>query len=134
MHVDLQMRLIDIPDGTSNTIMLGETLPREHRFYQDGSWAKYDADGRGSTTIIPINTMTPINAPNPPPYTQMCTTPAGGFVVGNWATSTGFKSKHIGGANFVFADGSTHFLSEKIDMMTYQRLGCRNDGKSIGDY
>jgi prepilin-type N-terminal cleavage/methylation domain-containing protein/prepilin-type processing-associated H-X9-DG protein len=131
---DLKMRLENIPDGTSNTLMLGETLPKEHRFYQDGSWARYDADGRGCTTIIPINTMTPVNAPNPPPYDQMCTTPAGGFVVGNWATSTGFKSRHIGGCNFVFGDGSTQFLSERIDMTVYQKLGCRNDGQVIGSY
>jgi prepilin-type processing-associated H-X9-DG protein len=131
---DLKMRLVDIPDGTSNTIMLGETLPSEHRFYQDGSWANFAADGRGSTTIIPINTMTPINAPNPPPYDQMCTTPAGGMVVGNWATSTGFKSRHVGGCNFVFGDGSIQFLSERIDMTVYQRLGCRNDGLVVGSY
>jgi prepilin-type processing-associated H-X9-DG protein len=35
---------------------------------------------------------------------------------------------HPGGANFVFADGSVHFLHEDLDMRTYQLLGCRNDG------
>jgi prepilin-type processing-associated H-X9-DG protein len=46
----------------------------------------------------------------------------------------GFKSRHPGGANFAFADGSVHFLSEDIDHWTYQFLGCRNDGIHIEDY
>ena len=53
----------------------------------------------------------------------------------NWAVSDGFKSYHPGGANFLFADGSIHFLAEDIDHMTYQLLGCRNDGRVIaGDF
>jgi prepilin-type processing-associated H-X9-DG protein len=51
-----------------------------------------------------------------------------------WQTSNGFKSRHPGGAQFVFADGSCHFLSETIDYATYQRLGDRRDGQSIGPY
>ena len=47
----------------------------------------------------------------------------------NTVVSLGFKSRHPGGANFVMADGSVHFLAEDIDMMTYQYLGCRNDGR-----
>jgi prepilin-type N-terminal cleavage/methylation domain-containing protein/prepilin-type processing-associated H-X9-DG protein len=132
---DLKMKLVDISDGLSNTILLGETLPKEHRFYNDGSWASYYANGRCSTTIIPINTYTPINAPNPPPYNQMCTGQySEGLVVGNWATSTGFKSYHTGGCNFVFGDGSVQFLSQDINMMVYQKLGCRNDNQVIGAY
>ena len=51
--------------------------------------------------------------------------------IANWAVADGFKSHHTGGANFVFCDGSVHFLSQSIDMWTYQRLGCRNDGKVV---
>jgi prepilin-type processing-associated H-X9-DG protein len=43
----------------------------------------------------------------------------------------GFRSNHPGGANFCFADGSVHFLSENISMTLYQYLGCRNDGMAI---
>src|SRR2546423_4526 len=49
----------------------------------------------------------------------------------NWAVTWGFKSQHRGGSNFVFVDGSVHFLSENIDHKTYQYLGCRNDGQSF---
>ena len=37
-------------------------------------------------------------------------------------------------AQFVFADGSCHFLSQTIDYMTYQRLGDRRDGQPVGNF
>jgi prepilin-type processing-associated H-X9-DG protein len=33
-----------------------------------------------------------------------------------------YRSDHSGGCNFVFADGSVHFLNDSIDMLTYQQL------------
>jgi prepilin-type N-terminal cleavage/methylation domain-containing protein/prepilin-type processing-associated H-X9-DG protein len=33
-----------------------------------------------------------------------------------------FRSDHPGGGNFLFADGSVHFLPEGIDMLVYQQL------------
>jgi len=33
-----------------------------------------------------------------------------------------FRSDHSGGSNFLFADGSVHFLNENIDMLVYQQL------------
>jgi prepilin-type N-terminal cleavage/methylation domain-containing protein/prepilin-type processing-associated H-X9-DG protein len=36
--------------------------------------------------------------------------------------SPNFRSDHPGGCNFLFADGSVHFLAEDINMLTYQRL------------
>ncbi len=42
-----------------------------------------------------------------------------------------FGSSHPGGAQFVYADGSVHFLSEGIDPEQYRRLGNRNDGLPV---
>ena len=49
--------------------------------------------------------------------------------VWNWGVTWGFKSNHSGGANFVFVDGSVHFINQSIDTRTYNLLGCRNDGQ-----
>ena len=44
----------------------------------------------------------------------------------------GFSSKHSFGANFLFCDGSVHFLKEAIDPQVYPRyLGHRADGEII---
>jgi hypothetical protein len=33
----------------------------------------------------------------------------------------------------VLVDGSVQFLSENIDYVTYNRLGCRRDGVPLGE-
>ncbi|WP_410964995.1 H-X9-DG-CTERM domain-containing protein, partial [Salmonella sp. SAL4435] len=38
----------------------------------------------------------------------------------NWNISWGFRSRHPGGAQFVFADGSVQFVPDTIDYMVYQ--------------
>ena len=40
-----------------------------------------------------------------------------------------FGSFHKGGANFVFADGSCHYLSDDLDPDTYVVLASRNGGE-----
>jgi len=62
--------------------------------------------------------------------------PAGPLVNGLPATPTavgGFDSFHPSGANFAFGDGRVQFVSETIDMQTYQQLGHRADGKLLDD-
>ena len=45
-----------------------------------------------------------------------------------------FSSRHPGGANVVFADGSVHFIRDSIDMTTYYHLGIRNDGYALSSW
>ncbi len=124
------------PDGTSNTILIGESLPEFNGdgvsgFPKAGSysgWWTNDGAHAMISTIIPINYKILKDEDG-----KLCGT-APGRSRKNWAVADGFKSNHSGGASFVFADGSVHFLSESIDMWTYQKLGCRNDGQVIGDY
>ena len=118
-------RMAGVTDGTSTTIIMGEILPKcgdHHR----GGWRNSNA--LWTSTRAPINYPT---CPGEPPGfagTDGCHADA------NWQTSQGFKSKHPGGAQFVFCDGSVHFLQDSINYTTYQRLGCRRDGDSIGTY
>jgi prepilin-type N-terminal cleavage/methylation domain-containing protein/prepilin-type processing-associated H-X9-DG protein len=143
-----RIRLTDITDGTSNTLLLGETLPEFCEFQRynstsgrDPGWAGGNAVAQGQT-IQPINwriDRVPANAPPPADWSNSCnycdatTNPSGdrNRCLWNWSVTWGFKSNHAGGANFAMADGSVRFLSETIDHQTYQYLGCRNDGQPV---
>ena len=46
-------------------------------------------------------------------------------------TNTNFKSKHPGGVNFLFADGSVHFLKQTIALTTFCALGSRAGGEVL---
>ncbi len=118
-------RLRDITDGSAQVIALGETLPNKS-FHQRLGWMSFN--GNWTATVAPINYPT-IGLGEPGyPGKKDCRN------VGNWQTSNGFRSKHPGGAQFVFADGSVHLLSELLDYHTYQRLGDRRDGQPIGNW
>jgi prepilin-type processing-associated H-X9-DG protein len=140
----------DIPDGTSNTIALGETLPAQNTAW--GQWRCLTSYHHPATTIIPINFMNGY-----PIYTKYnpCTPSWGGYdgsgnqypngsglsgpVPANlqkyasidYLYGGGFNSRHPGGCNFVLADASVHFISNNISMTVFQYLGCRNDGVAI---
>jgi prepilin-type N-terminal cleavage/methylation domain-containing protein/prepilin-type processing-associated H-X9-DG protein len=114
------VKLASVTDGTSNTIMYGEGLPAQRA---DNNVWEFNSGANGTT--VPINFPSPLS----------CSI-AGGFGSSNWAsrcayTNTGFKSKHPGGANFGFVDGSVHFLKQTIAMTTYCALGSRNGGEVI---
>ena len=119
-----------VTDGLTNTIMVGEFLPEfDELSYSPGwyghGWWMSDSGVAKVSTIIPINYKIR-------PGDDACA--AGPRSRNFWHTTEGFKSYHSGGANFLFGDGSVHFLKESIDMKLYQLLGCRNDGQPIGDY
>lgn len=110
-----------ITDGTSNTIMIGEALPRVNQDHLGTNrWWEYNSGQSHYTTIIPINYIMP---------EKMGTSGGCDTATNNWNITWGFSSRHSGGANFVFADGSVHFLAQSINHMTYNQLGCRNDGQ-----
>jgi prepilin-type processing-associated H-X9-DG protein len=48
-----------------------------------------------------------------------------------WKEVRGFKSLHPGGAQFVMADGSVHFVSEGMDHLIYRGLSTRAGGETV---
>jgi len=136
-------KLSYVTDGTSNTIMVGETLWQCHDHF--GSYPAWDYNGGGDahlSTVVPMNDMTTCHQPgvvdasiaglagaqrDPQASNPAC------FQWNNWNYSWGFRSKHPGGCNFLMADGSTRFLAQTINHVMYQRLGDKADGFSLGD-
>jgi prepilin-type processing-associated H-X9-DG protein len=109
--------MASVRDGTSNTILVGEGLPAE-----DANNEFWTFTGAASGTTIPLNWDTSLTT--------------GGFGDSNWNSrfsyaARGFKSRHPGGANFLFGDGSVKFIKESINPLTYNALGSRAGGEVI---
>jgi prepilin-type N-terminal cleavage/methylation domain-containing protein len=111
-------RFRDVSDGLSNVIFMGETRPDCSDHGINYGWA--DANQWYATTA-PINYDT-------------CGSAGGCGANNSWNTSMGFKSLHVGGAQFLMGDGTVRFISENIDYTTYQRLGGRADGNTVGEF
>jgi prepilin-type N-terminal cleavage/methylation domain-containing protein/prepilin-type processing-associated H-X9-DG protein len=123
-----KLTIAHVVDGSSNTLFIGETLAGEQGFfttaiagvefggmYHVKNWAKTEGGNTHGTTIIPINYSTPCPS-------AACEDPN---------LSWGFKSRHPGGTNFAFVDGSVHLIMQDINHRTYQALGCRDDGDAV---
>jgi prepilin-type processing-associated H-X9-DG protein/prepilin-type N-terminal cleavage/methylation domain-containing protein len=121
-----QVRYEDIPDGSSNTIFLSEKL----RDGLDFGWA---SGTRGTLR----NTGNPINNGRGGfvPFSPADELGGGGSGPVPDPTSPayvgGFGSRHAGGANFAFGDGSVRFLKTSINAQVYRLLGNRADGEMI---
>ncbi len=133
-----RIRYEDIEDGASQTIFFGEKIPDPTEL----GWAS----GTRATlrnTGTPINRMPPVAPPATPPGAPADdTNPADGAAAtaqavkkGGEARTTlvgGFGSRHPGGANFGFGDGSVRFLRSSINPRIFQLLGNRADGDLVG--
>jgi prepilin-type N-terminal cleavage/methylation domain-containing protein/prepilin-type processing-associated H-X9-DG protein len=116
-----------ITDGTSNTICVGESLPEKR-----ANLSMYINNGATAGTTVPINLDSNAIAPGAPGCAQPnyweCCNSAGCRFSG---AAEGFKSRHPGGANFLFCDGSVKFLKASISMPTYCALGSRGGGEVV---
>jgi len=150
-----------ITDGLSNTLFVGEfSRYRNDPDQQFNTWSRaaWFGSSYNSSTSRPEGTgsvVPRINAPfQPNDVTNFpaVATPTGD--VDSWLFTSGsadyrqlgqfgFRSQHPGGANFLFGDGSVHFLKETIDMGSpaynppnisigvYRKMATRSNGEII---
>jgi prepilin-type N-terminal cleavage/methylation domain-containing protein len=102
-------RFSEVTDGLSNTIMLGECLPREEWFLSAFA---------NNQTVLP--THVPINLPD----TQVA-------LVYPFYQRLGFASHHPGGAGFAMGDGSVTFMNDNINYLLFNALGTRAGGEPV---
>jgi prepilin-type N-terminal cleavage/methylation domain-containing protein/prepilin-type processing-associated H-X9-DG protein len=101
-------KIRDIIDGTSNTIAVGERR-----------WQYRATDGTIATARSAI--ILGMNSPSTGATGRADQVGIGMAKLNftdpiTWKARQGFSSMHPGGAQFVFADGSTHFIAETIEM------------------
>jgi prepilin-type N-terminal cleavage/methylation domain-containing protein/prepilin-type processing-associated H-X9-DG protein len=131
--IDSRVRLADITDGRSNTLLFGERYHRDpeydlqHAVVWPGSssmaqWGRWGfVANPGAMGNVTLSTPKPINYRVPP----------GGDFSAVEDRACAFGSGHPGGANFAFADGSVRFLRDSTPLLTLQALSTRGGGEAI---
>ena len=130
--IDSSVCIAGIPDGTSNTFLFGERYHRDPEFdlrqpvvlsgvapiTQLGKWG-FVAGTPGIMVNVTLHSAAPINY----------RVPTGGNAPALLDRAAAFGSGHSGGANFAYADGSVHFLSERTPLPVLQALSTRSGGE-----
>lgn len=134
---EVEAKFADVFDGTSNTLLYGERFhfdpvfdrklhnhPTRFSRYPINKWGAWSWTGGGNGTThvfgsarVPINFRTPESAP-------------ASYASVNDRMSA-YGSGHTGGANFVFADGSVHFLTDSINMVVFRSLATKRGYEQI---
>jgi len=127
------VKLVQVKDGTSNTLLLSEIYGFDH--VQDGrglwTWPAMGAN-TFSTKFGPNSIGTDVMYGCPPDAASQAAFPAELKCTRNranenvWASA---RSQHTGGVNVALADGSVRFISNGINLTTWQALGSRNGGE-----
>jgi prepilin-type N-terminal cleavage/methylation domain-containing protein/prepilin-type processing-associated H-X9-DG protein len=154
LYMGSKTRFKDTTDGTSNTLLAGERWYCLRNWLVGGYWTAGISSGGPFGTQLPppgawdgeygfayknVDRKYPINAnletvgyyvlhvsnkqtrPQPSANAQ--------FTMGT--NDLLFGSFHSGGANFVYADGSVHFLADDLDGIIYESLASKNGGETI---
>jgi hypothetical protein len=144
-------KLASITDGTSNTLLVSETLQGQdfggatdlRGFIQYGS-------SSGFSALLPPNSPLPDDlngasycanqSPNPPCEFRdaspsktgiMFVDPSGSSTTLRTGDQYAARSRHAGGVNAVNCDGSVHFFKNTINISTWRALASTRGGEII---
>ena len=119
-HIRTTISMREIPDGTTNTIFVGEKhLVRE--FYltgTDGGDNQPMCQGYDPDTVR-------FTSPTFPPQRDAAISVNPGVEI------NAFGSPHTTGINFAMCDGSVQLVNFGVDLNVYTRLGNRKDGLPV---
>jgi prepilin-type processing-associated H-X9-DG protein len=123
------VKLTDIIDGTSNTLLMSETLRAR---------SPYDDDWRGDIQnddgVFKFMTITTPNSFSPDyVYWAIQTGDPLMPVVTSGPEYSAARSRHTGGVNASRCDGSVAFVTNSISLATWQAMGTMNGGEVFND-
>ena len=137
---DTKFGFESVTDGTSNTLMAGESVyygtGTDSSFLWDPTWfGHYQSSGGRADAPEAIMRVGQFRS-NPP------------SIASADVKRNSFSSKHVGGSNFVLGDGSVHFIAQTVqhtetpstapvnwaNIGVFQRLCSRNDGQVVSGF
>lgn len=130
MYRNSRIRLTDMIDGTSNTIMVGERALA----YTLGTWV-----GAPNNAVIRAGQKNKFNAATSTP-------PCANLAHAHWINVTNdpdgglddYSSLHVGGAQILFGDGSVRFMQTVTTdgglEDVFQAMGTRAGGEAVSSY
>jgi prepilin-type processing-associated H-X9-DG protein/prepilin-type N-terminal cleavage/methylation domain-containing protein len=125
-------RLVEITDGTSNTLLVGERPP-DRNFDYGWTFASPGQDSGGTLdATLGVNEVNLHQTGIP----EIDSCPSGPYFfspgrIDNPCDQFHYYSLHPGGANFLFADGSVHFLSYGIKNEVMRALASMSGGEVV---
>jgi prepilin-type N-terminal cleavage/methylation domain-containing protein/prepilin-type processing-associated H-X9-DG protein len=117
-------RIDDILDGSSNTLVIGEKL-HAPRCWVKGAFEQGSGESRKVCVFSCKNIAYPINSE----AAELCYECSGSGYTRILFNDIYFESKHPGGAQFLYADGSVHFVPETINFDVFGDLATKAGGE-----
>jgi prepilin-type processing-associated H-X9-DG protein len=117
------VKLREVSDGASNTLLIGEASP------EDGNSPAWSSDGDWAITGVQLNWDWRSKG--------ACLGGTGGVNPGLrscWPLMRGFRAYHPGGVHFAFADGNVRMLADQIEHLVYRALSTRAGDEVIGQF
>jgi prepilin-type processing-associated H-X9-DG protein len=132
----------EIRDGTTNTLMISEVLGWDSSSDARGGWVlnapgstnfmtRFGPNAQGIVVVpsgdtLPSHDVIPMCDETIPDNDPLyCTTNRSNGEI--WAAA---RSEHMNGVNVAFADGSTRFINDTVELTIWRALGTR-DGREV---
>jgi prepilin-type processing-associated H-X9-DG protein len=121
-----RVRIANITDGTSNTIALGERA--SNLAYV--TWT-------GAVTNAAVTNLSNLPGADDTDWPVLILGHTGTILEGQTPNNSSghaddFTSRHAGGVNFLFADGSVRFISSNVDINAWVAAGTRAGAEVAG--
>ena len=124
LMADSGIRLANIPDGVSNTLLLGETIHYRGRSHntQNFKWdpTLYGRDSAQHGTADNSYALLRVGTKQPNPPLNVTTN-----------IKASYASYHEGGTQFVLCDGSVRFISDLVNLNLLNQLSSRKLSREL---